>query len=137
MTGLDHHVVKLITRFHSTLVMNYLSWFGLVVLYPEWTVNKRGLIVVDTPASQQCVTKYVDRGYALYHDVFELTEPLEEHVCQVDPYCPISMRSLYDGHCLVEAFGPDGFKFEAHERDMTWSFPVSCSFDGDGFVKQT
>lgn len=34
-TGLVNHVVKLLTRFHSTIVMNYLSWFGLVVLYPK------------------------------------------------------------------------------------------------------
>jgi len=70
MTGLDDHVVKLVTCFHSTLVMNYLSWFSVVVLYPDWTLKKRGLIVTDTLSSRQCVTKYVNRGYALYRDVF-------------------------------------------------------------------
>ena len=56
-------------------------------------------------------------------------EPLERHICRVDPYCPVSMRSLYDGYCLVEAFEPGGFEFEAHERDMTWSLPGLCYFD--------
>jgi len=129
MTGLDSHVVKFVTRFHSTLVMNYLSWFGLVVLYPEWTLNKRSLIVTDTLASQRCVMKYVDCGYALYHNVLELTELLEEHVCQVNLYCPILTHFLHNGHCFVEAFEPDGFNFEAQEHDMSWSLPVSCSFD--------
>ena len=39
------------------------------------------------------------------------------------------MCSLYDGHCLVEAFELGGFEFEVYERDMMWSLPVLCSFD--------
>jgi len=128
-TGLDNHVVKLITRFHSTLVMNYLSWFGLVDLYPEWTMEKRGLIVTDNPASRGCHAKYVERGYTLYRDVFQLTEPLEEHICSFDPYCPTSVRSLHDGHSLVEPFDSNGFPFKKSDRDMAWSLPVPCSFN--------
>jgi hypothetical protein len=52
MTSLDNHVVKAITRFHSTLVMNYVTWFGQVVLYPDWTLKKRGLVVIDTAISE-------------------------------------------------------------------------------------
>jgi hypothetical protein len=128
-TGLDNHVVKLVTVFHLTLVMNYIAWFGLVVLYPDWTLNMRSLIVTDTPASQKCLSKYIERRYTLNHNMFELTHPLEEHICEGNPYCPTSTRSLYDGHCLVEPFEPDGFEFIACERDMTWSLPVSCAFE--------
>jgi hypothetical protein len=127
-TGLENHVVKLLTRFHSTLVMNYVSWFGLVVLYPEWTLKKCGLIIADTLASRDCVTKYVERGYALQRDVFELTGPLQEHVCGVDPYCPTTARSLYDGYCFVEPFEAFEFEFNVCERDMFWLLPVSCFF---------
>jgi hypothetical protein len=140
MTGLDSHVVKLITRFHSTLLMNYLSWFGLVDLYPEWTLEKRSLVVTDTPASQECQAKYVDRGYTVHHNVAELMRPLQAHVCQADPYCPTSTRSLHDGHCLVEPFEPDGFDMNTFERNMTWSLPVLCSFnspDGEGHSNKT
>ena len=131
-TGLDNHVVKLITHFHSTLVMNYLSWFGLVNLYPEWTLQKCGLIVTDTPASRTCHAKYVDRGYTFYCDIFELTQPLEEHVCPLNPYCPTSPRSLHDGHCLVEPFNSNRSDFQNSERDMTWLLPVPCSFNNHG-----
>jgi len=129
ITGLDSHVVKLVTCFHSTLLMNYLSWFGLVDLYPEWTLEKCSLIITDTPVSRECQMKYVNCGYTTHHNVAELMQPLQEHICQADLYCPASIRSLHDGHCLVEPFEPDGFDINTSECDMTWPLSILCSFD--------
>jgi hypothetical protein len=36
----DQHVVHAITQFHSTCVMNYIAYYGIVCLYPEWTMRK-------------------------------------------------------------------------------------------------
>jgi len=45
VTVLEGHAVNGITQFHSTLVMNYIGWYGIVSLYPDWTLAKKGLIV--------------------------------------------------------------------------------------------
>jgi hypothetical protein len=129
ITGCEDHVVKIITRFHSTLVMNYVSWFGLVVLYPVWTLNKVGLVTTDTPSTRKCFAKYAERGYALSREVRLLTRPMEDHVCGEDPYCPTTKRSLHDGHCFVEPFDVDEFEFEREEDDVAWALSVKCSFD--------
>jgi len=134
MTSIDDHVVKPITRFHSTLVMNYLSWFGLVVLYPEWTLDKRSLIVANAHTSVECIMKYVDRGYTLYRNLFDITSPSPAHICEVDAYCPLSERSLHDGHCAVESFEEGELGFVAYERDMRWKLPMSCSFSIPGRI---
>jgi hypothetical protein len=127
-TSLDNHVVKLITRFHSTLVMNYISWFGLVILYPEWTLQKQSLVIHDTPNTRACVRKYINRGYTCHHNNFELTRPLQTHICRRDPYCPRTTRSLHDDCCLVAPFEAD-FEFKTDQRNMTWTLPILCSFD--------
>ena len=128
ITGFKDHVVEIITQFHSTLVMNYLAWFGLVVLYPEWTLNKAGLIVTDTLTSEQCFTKYIGRGYTLHRDVHTLTHPLEVHRCGEDPYCAATMRSLHDEHSYVEQFDDGEFDFKEAEEDMSWTLSIPCSF---------
>jgi len=38
------HLVTAISRFHSMIVMNYLAWYGLVSLYPHWTMDSVGVI---------------------------------------------------------------------------------------------
>jgi len=128
MSNLDSHVVKCITRFHSTVVMNYVSWFGLVVLYPEWTLQKRGLLLANTSTSNDIITKYVNRGYSLHRNIFDIGAP-NQHRCGIDPYCPSTTRSLHDSHCFIELFEPAQDNFTTIQRDMTWTLPVPCSFD--------
>ena len=72
------------------------------------------------------VTKMVT---ALHVDnIFDLAQPFEIHDCGVDPYCPMSPRSLHDNHCLVEPFEHNAFDFTTYERNMTWFLPISCPF---------
>jgi hypothetical protein len=111
--------------------MNYLSWFGLVVLYPEWTLKKRGLVVVDNADTIKCFSKYVGRGFSLHRDVRDISHSLQSHVCRKDPYCPATTRSLLDGHCLVQAFNSTNFDFKYEEDNAIWSLPVSCICDGN------
>jgi hypothetical protein len=129
VTGVKTHVVGLITDFCSTLVMNYIGWYGLVVLYPDWTFCKSGLIIGDVTRWDKWLMKYVERGVDHHRDVFELAGPLEEHRCRVHPYCPASTRSLYDGYSYVEPFEPNDFDFKASERNFEWLLPVTCSFE--------
>lgn len=38
------HVVHTITQFHSTCVINYISYYRIICLYPEWTMRNKGFI---------------------------------------------------------------------------------------------
>ncbi|KAF9553071.1 hypothetical protein CPC08DRAFT_728170 [Agrocybe pediades] len=59
----DCHILDSITSFHSTLVMNAISWNGFICFYPEWTLFKQGLIIIHTPRTRRCFTKYWRRGF--------------------------------------------------------------------------
>ncbi|KAJ2917597.1 hypothetical protein MD484_g2750, partial [Candolleomyces efflorescens] len=85
-----------ILHFHSTLVMNYISYHGLVCLY-ETTMHAIGLMNYNQPfpeVIQQCVQKYVSRGYTMS---MRLEDP---HECGEDSCCPQTIRSLFDSHVL-------------------------------------
>jgi hypothetical protein len=129
ITGFENHVVKIITRFHSTLVMNYLAWFGLVVLYPDWTLNKTGLVVTNTTATGKCFSKYIERGYTIHHDVHPLQHPLEVHLCGEDPYCPATTRFLHDDQCYVEKFDDGEFDLKEAAEDVSWMLSIPCPFN--------
>ncbi|RXW19810.1 hypothetical protein EST38_g6058 [Candolleomyces aberdarensis] len=80
-----------ILQFHSTPVMNYIAYHGLVCLY-DITIYQLGINnYVNPPARvQQCIVKYERRGFEIW-DRFE-----EEHTCKIDGCCPQTIRSLFD-----------------------------------------
>ncbi|KAJ2912589.1 hypothetical protein MD484_g7830, partial [Candolleomyces efflorescens] len=92
-----------IFQFHSTPVMNYLSFHGLVCLY-DITLYKLG--VANYPAEdapkrvQTCYAKYKDRGFQIWGHLEE------EHTCKLDACCPQTIRSLFDKDVLHIRF-PD------------------------------
>ena len=51
------HVLTTITRFHSTMVMNYITSYGIVCLYPEWTMQRNGLVTRKN-VSYEVLNKY-------------------------------------------------------------------------------
>ena len=40
----EEHVLTTITQFHSTVVMNYIAFYGIICLYPEWMMWRNGLV---------------------------------------------------------------------------------------------
>ncbi|KAJ2920750.1 hypothetical protein H1R20_g16344, partial [Candolleomyces eurysporus] len=80
-----------ILQFHSTPVMNYIAYHGLVCLY-DITIYQLGINnYVNPPARvQQCIVKYEHRGFEIW-DRFE-----EEHTCKIDGCCAQTIRSLFD-----------------------------------------
>jgi len=113
------HVVGTITQFHSTLVMNYIAWYGVVSLYPSWTMQRVGLIVNDTPANERCFQKYRDRG-------FKLERRVKDIVCDYNGR-PV-LRYVNDKHCSVLYFDkPD--TFSRYESPFSWSLPLKCAYD--------
>ncbi|KAF9553070.1 hypothetical protein CPC08DRAFT_728169 [Agrocybe pediades] len=86
-----YHVLRAVVGFHSTLVMNFISWYGLVCLYPHLTVMKEGLMVISTPKTRECFQKYRGRGFVLYADGLRFVRHLQD-------------RSMDDGDVLVVPF---------------------------------
>ncbi|KAJ7482354.1 hypothetical protein B0H11DRAFT_1724011 [Mycena galericulata] len=88
--------------FHSTIVMNFISSYGIYCAYPELTVAKRGIstskYLTDPPFSQErhCFAKYRDRGYIITQKIDDHLQN-NRHTCFEHPSCPLAIRSLYDG----------------------------------------
>ena len=100
----DAHVLTTITRFHSTSVMNYIAFYGIVCLYPEWTMRKKGL-VTRTNVSYKILDKYRGRGFKIAQTSAELEEYNINHKCGEHICCPRTRRNLQDGFSLFVPFG--------------------------------
>ena len=84
-------VFRAVLEFHSTLVMNIVSWYGILCLYPRWTLLKLGLIVRETHNTWVCFKKYEGRGFQMFRTCLE-------------DYPAGSRRSMHDGSVLVIPF---------------------------------
>lgn len=63
--------IATVLDFHSTLVMNYIAWYGVVSLYNPLTKLGIGLILTLGDKEKTCFEKYEDRGYTFRHEVPE------------------------------------------------------------------
>jgi hypothetical protein len=115
-----------IFHFHSTLVMNYIAPYGLVCLYPELTLRRRGLINHrEVPRRvAHCITKYRDRGFDLQTDPNAWQET-RDHVCGIDPVCPNSRRHLYDDSIYFIGFERDE-GLQEYEENLGWELRIDC-----------
>lgn len=57
------HPILTILQFHSTLVMNYISWYGIVSLFHPLTKQGLGVILKLGDNETVCFAKYEARGY--------------------------------------------------------------------------
>ena len=71
ITTTEAQVLNTITRFHSTVVMNYIAFYGIVCLYPNWTLRKIGLTTEEN-ISSEIVNKYRLRGFEIASTSSEL-----------------------------------------------------------------
>ena len=127
MTCLESHVIGMITAFHSTLVMNFVSWYGLVSLYPDWTLRSVGLIINDTPSTRVCFQKYSERGFVLYQNICDLAPFTPQHRCREDPCCPATQRSLLTD-CLLKPFRGCSNDLAEHDAPVRWILPLACKW---------
>jgi hypothetical protein len=115
-----------IIEFHSTIVMNFISWYGLVSLYPDLTMRKIGYENIQGNSSQQYLQKYHDRDFTIkkhYEDC--ISDEQENHICGVDPYCPHAMCSLHDRRASFLSFdnNHDDLLFEP---PLCWRLSARC-----------
>ncbi|KAH6874665.1 hypothetical protein BKA70DRAFT_1128921, partial [Coprinopsis sp. MPI-PUGE-AT-0042] len=136
--------------FHSSLVMNYIAFHGLVVLHPGTTVegighkNRDPTSVLSTK-TKEAWAKYTDRGFKLVDNVKEL-EILDLHVCKKSFACPGTNRHLKDEgvvHIPFRAFEHKDevelaelrFSEEAREGLFEWGLACRNECGGDSWFE--
>jgi hypothetical protein len=108
--------------FHSTFVMNYLTWNTLVCAYPKMTVRGRGLLNSDadeqSPRTMSCLIKYILRGF----DNMERDEEWDStHVCNRSSYCPRTLRRINDRGTMCATFSDDeGVAPDLVDASVVW-----------------
>jgi len=99
--------VAAVVEFHSTLVMNYLSWYGMVVLYPELTLFRQGVVIQgDSPSLRGCVAEYERRGF---HFLTPMVPSLRGE------------RSLQDDGVLILSFRGESEDVRSLVEEFEWS----------------
>ncbi|KAG2022496.1 hypothetical protein CC2G_000238 [Coprinopsis cinerea AmutBmut pab1-1] len=95
-----------ILRFHSTLVMNVITHFGVVSFYRTpttagvgWTTKEGMLGLGDLSA----LDKYRERGYTILRDS-RLGDFIGEHICGKDARCTQTYRCIQDDEVGVAPF---------------------------------
>jgi len=124
------NIVGHISTFHSMLVMNYVSWYGLICLYPDWTEEKKGLIVVDNVYTRLCFDKYKKRGFILLRNNKDLMEEMNMHLCERDAECPKTKCCLFNEQCAFRPFQGLPRTLGTFERAVTWILGSTCSYAG-------
>lgn len=97
------HVLTTITQFHSTAVMNYIAFYGIVCLYPEWTMRRNGLVTTSN-VPYEVLDKYRGRGFKIAYTSGELAKYDNTHNCGEHICCPRTKRELQDGLSLFIPF---------------------------------
>jgi hypothetical protein len=116
-------VVQEVTRFHSTVVMNYIAYYGAVSLYPSWTLNRVGAVVRDGGREGGCIQKYRDRGFTMVNDPSVL--PMGRRGQDLGH---LAKRSTFDDETLFVPFyntAPNLPMFEAGE--IEWTLGKMCT----------
>ncbi|KAK7019258.1 hypothetical protein R3P38DRAFT_2975646, partial [Favolaschia claudopus] len=102
----DDNPVVAIFHFHSTIVMNCLTGYGVFCAYPALTLNRKSISntgVLHTDESRRradiCYTKYISRGiehqpHLRHHGRWA------HHQCGADKSCPATIRSMHDEESL-------------------------------------
>lgn len=115
-----------IFEFHSTIVMNFIAWYGFVCLYPSLTLHGRGLIN-HNPIPEQvnsCLEKYINRGFDLRRGLEEW-EDISSHLCGVSGSCPRTTRNIH-GNSVVFLPFDYGNILSDFIGDLTWQLRISC-----------
>lgn len=103
--------LKSLYKFHSTIVMNFISSRGIYSAYPRLTSEMRGLkntyaIAYSAQPPQlvnACFDKYANRGIDLAPTLARWPE-YDGHVCGISGSCPHTDRRLGDKHELFVPF---------------------------------
>ncbi|KAH6910965.1 hypothetical protein BKA70DRAFT_1099687 [Coprinopsis sp. MPI-PUGE-AT-0042] len=108
-----HSPLPAIIGFHSTLVMNFISYFGIVSLYHEGTAKKQGWYNGTgrmKRRDERWADKYRSRGFHIFKNSQDGQDAIGWHKCGSSPRCTQTIRSLFDNGVHVYKFPGYGFR---------------------------
>jgi hypothetical protein len=128
ITTRSENEIRPIFHFHSTLVMNFIAWYGMVCLYPVLTLNRRGLVNDPNPSPRihAFLNKYRARGFDLQTGL-ELWFDRGSHVCGHSSECPETIGFLFSDSVLFVPFEEGRSLAEFIDNDR-WILRVSCNY---------
>lgn len=126
------HVLSAITQSESTLTMNYIAHYGVVSLYPQWTMALAGLILPFSYPSSTAIEKYSSHGCLMTSHPSQLPHFDPSHICGQSIDCPKTIRHLYDDHVLYIPFMMGIRLSEMEPVSFPWSTTACCPVS-DGF----
>ena len=120
----ESHVVHTISRFNTTCVMNFVSYYGVVCLYPEWTLRKASLVRVATEETdKQAIFKYRGRGFTMVEVAAELPDFEQNHWCDRHQHCPKTRREVHDHSTLCIPLEDETLSIQTEEKErVEWVF---------------
>ena len=123
-------VVEEVTEFHSTVVMNYVTYYSVVSLYPSWTMARMGAIIKKGAEESGCIQKYRDCGYTMVNDPSVLPMGREGQALELQV-----KRSTFDGDTLFIPFDDVTISLPAFEaREISWTLWKVLEYVGTGFI---
>ncbi|KAK6993066.1 hypothetical protein R3P38DRAFT_2801068 [Favolaschia claudopus] len=134
--------ITAIFHFHTTLVMNYISGYGVFCAYPELTLARlattnTSVVVSETQRRRigDCIDKYSARGFEMRDRLSDFVDH-NPHLCGTDPLCPATIRSLHDSSSLFipfPGFNAPGVRAPVFdgETSVIWSLGgTECMIEG-------
>ena len=127
---IEPHVVHPITQFHSTCVMNFITYYGIVCLYPEWTMGKVGLVRAAW-TDGRVINKYRGCGFAMVYTSAELEKWGRKQVlCGTDQCCLKTRQEFHNDPTLFIPFEDQAFNVQTEEqRRVEWVLKVDHECD--------
>ncbi|RXW15200.1 hypothetical protein EST38_g10655 [Candolleomyces aberdarensis] len=125
--------------FHSTIVMNYVTWSTIVCAYPRMTTQHKALINSDanppTSKTLYCLIKYMARGFDFLGHANEWDK---QHDCRSNGSCGRTIRGITDKATLRTAFS-GGFMEEQDvvDNSLIWILASAAPCKDDDAVPHT
>ena len=112
------HILSMISRFHSTLVMNYISPYGIVCLYLLWTMMNMGFIINhnNIQPMEPHLLKYIHWGFKLSRTLSRGQRAMSTH--SEDAIC-----NLHNEDVLFIPFGSHTNDIHKFENAVWWELP--------------
>ncbi|KAJ3544802.1 hypothetical protein NMY22_g2651 [Coprinellus aureogranulatus] len=115
--------------FHSTVVMNYLTWNTVVCAYPLMTFAGYSLLnssrFEEPGRVQRCIEKYQHRGYSFVDTSLECQGFPDPHMCGDYRYCGHTERHVGDSTVMRLTLEEDPLQ-EADVIDPGLKWLLSC-----------
>ncbi|KAJ2916280.1 hypothetical protein MD484_g4134, partial [Candolleomyces efflorescens] len=125
--------------FHSSIVMNYITWNTVVCAYPNLTCQHKALqnTDLDTPTDRtvKCFLKYIRRGFDFLNHANEWDD---KHECRRSPYCGRSTRRVDDRSTMRIGFsGELESANDLVDDSISWSLATKAPCKHNATLIQT